>query len=226
MRCPWLALFLLIAWQNNAYTGAQEDNIIELLKYASKDSFGAQFTAGYHTIILGKQLIQGQREPQKRLKKVGYDFTGKTVLDFGTNIGGMLFCVAKKIKAGIGIDYNYKAINAAQRLKAYYGYRNINFFVFNLERDPLNLIKNLNSNAKIDICFMLSLALWVKNWRSVATFASQIAPSLLFETHGDEVFQAEQITFLRTLYKKIVLVNNSSEDDPLMKNRRLLLCSN
>ena len=56
----------------------------------------------YHTFRVGNQTYHGQRDPRERLHAVPYDFNNKTVLDIGTNAGGMLFELLPKIRHGIG----------------------------------------------------------------------------------------------------------------------------
>jgi hypothetical protein len=46
-------------------------------------------------------LIRGQLE---RLSKVPFDFSRKSVLDIGSNQGGMLINLGDKLKWGVGID--------------------------------------------------------------------------------------------------------------------------
>lgn len=207
---------------------SNEANIKEILLYAAGagGGFGGTFPAGYHTVLIGGEKLKGERDPIERLSKVPYDFKNKCVLDLGTNIGGMLFAVADKIKYGIGVDFNARAINAANKLKTYYKLNNVDFFVFDLEKEPIELIKKLISVEKIDICFMLSMCAWVRNWKSIINFAADISSNLLFEAHGPMSAQKVQVDFLQQHYKKVTLINPTSEDDPINKNRSLYLCSN
>lgn len=225
-----LITFLLLAppvFGASLLDDENERKILDLLRYASgsHEGFGCVYPAGYHTIKLGSRLVQGQRNPYKRLDSVPYDFHDKTVLDLGTNIGGMLFAVADKIKLGIGIDYNERVINMANRLKRHYGLGNVDFFVFDLAKEPLNRLTKFLPIDKVDICFMLSLAAWVPNWKDVATFASSISDAMLFEAQEPESAKKIQISHLSSLYKHVSLVRATSDDDPDNKSRSLYLCT-
>lgn len=203
------------------------EKILHLLAYSKNNgAYGASgFAAGYHSIKLGENYLQGQRDPAKRLQCVPYDFNDKTVLDIGSNLGGMLFAVADKIKYGVGIDINSRMINVANRLKAYLGYGNkLNFYVFDLVSEDLNIISDFFPCKKVDICFLLSVCMWIKNWRNVIDYAYTVSNALLFESNGSKKGQLIQIDYLRSKYKNVHLIKDKSDDDPIQKNRGLYLC--
>jgi hypothetical protein len=186
---------------------------------------GEAFSIGYHSLSLGGRYFRGQRDCAARLEHVPYDFSGKTVLDLGTNRGGMLHCLADKIKIGIGIDYDYKCINAATLVKELNGTDNLHFYTFDMDRENLNVIDHFLLDSKVDICFLLAICLWVKNWPNVIRFAARTADTLLFETNGTEEQKGEQADFVRTCYATVELVSAKSNDDPDQKDRSLYLCS-
>jgi SAM-dependent methyltransferase len=204
------------------------EKILKLLAYTKSDiAYGANmFTPGYHSIYLGDGFYQGQRDPEKRLCDVPYNFKNKTVLDVGSNQGGMLFAVADKIKFGVGIDINAKMINVSNRLKSYFGYGNkLNFYVFDLDTEPLAMIENFLPMKRVDISFLLSVCLWVKKWRNVIDYLHKISHALLFESNGSIKDQDEQVSYLKCKYKKVNLIKNQSDDDLLQQKRSLYLCS-
>jgi hypothetical protein len=201
-----------------------ENDILNVLSYG-KGYFGGHHPAGYHSVKLGENLIQGQRNPWMRLQSVPYDFSNKVVLDLGSNMGGMLFAISDKIKFGVGVDFESRAINVANRLKMHYKLNNVNFFSYNLEKDSLELIKAFFED-EIDICFMLSMAACISNWQDVVMFASSVANTLLYEAHGPELSQKSQIDWIKNFYKNILLIRPTSDDDPQNKNRSLYLCFN
>ena len=188
---------------------------------------GKQFPAGYQTHVLGGITFVGQRDPQKRLAKVPYDFTGKTVLDIGCNQGGMLFALKDKIKWGIGIDYDSRLVNAANRIKSFDQSFNLDFYVFDLDKEPLTMIDNFLKTKKVDICFFLSLCTWVKKWKQVIDHIYLISDVLLFESNGIDKLQAEEFEYLDKKYKKIDLISDNSDDDNIdkyKKIRKLYIC--
>lgn len=93
----------------------QRSRILNILNYTktSGSSYSAhKFPAGYHEIKIGDEVFAGQRSPDGRLKHLSVDFSGKTLLDIGCNQGGMVFALHEKLKWAVGLDYDYRMINA------------------------------------------------------------------------------------------------------------------
>ena len=176
-------------------------------------TFGHGFEAAYHTIKLGDKVFQGQRDISKRLANVKYDFDNKVVFDIGCNIGGMLHSLSSNIKHGIGIDYNPKAINAANAIKEYNDVHNLDFYTFDLQKESLQTLKDFSNGREVDICMVLAIALWVKNWKEVVKVCHEMSQTLLYESNGNEEFQNQQYEFLKFLYKDIELIADKSNDD-------------
>lgn len=200
---------------------------LSVIKYTSTRNvdYRAQgFEAAYHSVRLKGEYFRGQRECESRLRKINYNFSGKYVLDLGCNIGGMLHALSDKIRFGVGIDFSPKCINAANLIKSVNKVSNLDFYNFDLEREDLNMIKNFLPSKKMDICFLLSVCMWINNWKEVVSFCSDIAENLLFEANGSKWQQKEQVDFLHSRYSNVILVDDLSLDDPLQKNRKLYLC--
>lgn len=203
--------------------------IINLLNYTKRSTSayaGADYDVGYHSFKINGKHLRGQRDPEQRLAKAVYDFTGKTVLDIGCNQGGMLFPIVEKIKYGIGIDYDSRMINAANRIRSYQRASHLDFYVFDLQNERLEFIKDFIPDDKVDICFLLSVCMWLTNWRDVVEFAHDNSKTLLFESNGKSEQQEEQIDYLEKLYRNVSLLSDTSSDDPGRRTRKLLICSN
>jgi SAM-dependent methyltransferase len=195
---------------------SKEKGILEVIQYSvgrKRRSFGHGYEAAYHSIRLGDKEIKGQREISKRFDNLDFDFKDKTVLDLGCSTGGMLHYLAGQIKSGIGMDYNSKCINAANLISRFNGTAALSFYTFNLDKDPLNLIKDFVVTDHVDICFVLSIALWVKKWKEVVQECHKLSECLLYEAHGKEDFKKEQIDYLKTLYPNVILVAAQALDD-------------
>ncbi len=199
-------------------------NVLNYAKASESTYSGDNFPAGYHSIDIGGLRFEGQRNPRERLSLVPFDFTGKSVLDIGCNQGGMLFAITDKISYGVGIDYDPRLINAANRIRTHAGLGKLAFYVFDLENENLDLIKDMVSDEKVDIVFLLAVCMWIKNWRQVIDFAAQISRQMLFESNGSEEQQKEQVDCLRTKYRTVQLLSGQSLDDRSQKSRRLYLC--
>jgi SAM-dependent methyltransferase len=200
--------------------------ICNVLSYAKTHPAyaGKKFVAGYQSHTIGDHYLAGQRDLGRRLAKIPYDFTNKTVLDIGTNQGGMLLELADKIMCGVGIDYDAKLINAANRLKSCVHANNIDFYIFDLDKEPLPHINNFLKSDHVDICFFLSMCCWVKNWKQVVEYAYKVADSLLFETNGSDELEREEIALIHQKYRRVILVSETSEDDKIQKKRKMFLC--
>lgn len=207
---------------------ADTRRVLNLLNYtkSSGSPYSADgFQAGYHSTTVGGRRFIGQRSPSERLSGVPFDFKGKTVLDIGCNQGGMLFELSEKIEAGVGIDFDSRMINAANRLRAHNGNSNIDFYVFDLEREDLGYIEDFLASSRVDIVFLLSICMWIKNWREVVDFASSISDHILFESNGSLAQLEEQEDHLVACFRDVRRLAEFSNDDPNQKQRKLYLCS-
>lgn len=202
----------------------QVQNLLNYTKISGTRYAAQHYPAGYHTIELDGYRLQGQRDPSKRLQIIPVDLQGKTVLDIGCNQGGMLFANEKTIKWGVGIDNDSRLINAANRIKAVRKTNNLDFYVFDLEKEPLELIPNFLPGGRVDVVFLLAVCMWLHNWKKVVRFAARIGGSMVFEANGSERQQLEQERWLKTLYDDVSLVAEASEDDQHQKERKLFYC--
>jgi len=203
--------------------------ILNLINYTKQNNvtYNADpFESAYHSIKIGDREFLGQRNPKERFKKVTFDFTNATVLDIGCNQGGMLFEISDQIRHGIGIDYDHKMINAANRIRSFNNTNNIDFYKFDLQEENLEIIKDFLPDGKLSIVFLLSVCMWIKNWREVIDMVASISDALLFESNGSPEQQAEQEELLRATYKNVDLLQDQSPDDPQQKMRKLFLCQN
>lgn len=199
-------------------------NLLQYTTTSGKAYNGGAFEGGYHTLNVLGESIQGQRKPSYRYEHINYDFTGKTVLDIGSNQGGMLYEIQSKIKQGIGIDFDHRLVNVANRISDAHNYNNLSFYVFNLDKEDYNLLNNFADN-KIDVIFLLSVCMWIKDWRSLVRWVHANSSHCLFETNGKKDQQQEQIDFLKSLYKEVRITHETSDDDPGQKKRKTVWCS-
>jgi SAM-dependent methyltransferase len=206
----------------------QRRRISYFIEYAKQDqkAYSANnYESGYHTLdILGKRKV-GQRAPVERLNLMGIDFRGKTLLDVGCNEGGMLYPLSHTIKWGVGIDYNYKLINLCNAFKSVHQYHNLDFFVSDLDREPLNLFDLFIPAQRVDIVFFLSMAMWLKNWQLLLRKLSEITTVMVFETNGTDAQQRDQENGLRQAFQNVTALSDYSLDDQHQRNRKLFRAS-
>jgi hypothetical protein len=186
---------------------------------------GRRYLAGYHSLRIAGKSFRGQRDCEARLATVPFDFADKVVLDLGCNAGGMLHALAGVIGEGVGIDRDPRCVNAATLVAQVNGTSNLHFLMFDLEHDELDDLRVFTFGQRIDICFMLSVAMWIPNWKEVVRFASTFADAMLFETNGSSAQQGEQVAHLRQCFSDVRVLQDRSPDDPLQKNRAMYLCS-
>ena len=133
----------------------------------------------------------------------------------------MIHQVRTLIKWGVGIDYDPRMINAANRIKSVNASENISFYIVDLQNDPLELISDFMPDRKADIRFLLSVWMWLKNWQQVIDFAHSKSNSMLFETNGSALQQDQQINYLKAKYSVVNMLSEMSDDDPIQKSRKL-----
>lgn len=200
-------------------------NLIEYTKVSGSRYAADRFPAGYHTLRLDGVEIAGQRDPAMRLQPVVDRLQAKCVLDIGCNQGGMLFALRDNITRGVGVDYDPRLVNAANRIRTLVQASHLDFYVFDLTRDPLPLLDDLLPDGRVDVVFMLSVAMWIPNWREVVEHVTTISDAMLFESNGTDEEQTEQESYLRARYRAVELLTEESNDDPGQKRRRLFYAS-
>ena len=204
-------------------------SVLKVLDYTktNKNWFDKKdLVAGYHTVSIQGQKVKGQRDSEKRLAKVDSDFTQKRVLDIGCSNGGLLHALSEKITFGVGVDFNAKCINAANVLKAINQRDNIHFYTFDLDKEDLSLLRHFVFGESVDICLFFNISLWVKRWKEVFILCAELAETLLFEAHGNEQQQEEQLRFVKSVYRNVQLLSEQSDDDPTYAKRKMYRCDN
>jgi len=208
-----------------------EKSVLKVINYSlgkKRKTFGHGFESAYHTTKIGSKEFKGQRDIAKRFENIDYDFTGKVAIDFGCNMGGMLHHISDKLEYGVGLDYNSKVINAANMLNAANNIHNLNHYTFNFDNEDLNMLDNFVLGKKVDVCFVLAIALWVKKWKEVVKYCHKTSDTLIYESNGSEDFQSKQQEFLKTLYGSVNLLADKSLDDNRVdaqsKRRMLFIC--
>src|SRR5581483_3387536 len=93
--------------------GRGVEAVLHVLDYtkSNKEWFDRhELHAGYHSVSIQGEKFKGQRDPERRLAKVDYDFRGKRVLDIGCSNGGLLHALAPTIAFGVGVDVNARCV--------------------------------------------------------------------------------------------------------------------
>ena len=202
----------------------QARNLLSYTKTSGSAYAGKIEPAGYHTIEINGERLLGQRDPEQRLALLNYDFSGKTVLDLGSNQGAMLHTLADRLSWGVGVDYDYRLVNCANRIAQIRKESDIRFYTFDLQKEPIELIEDFLPGSKVDVVFLLSVCMWLNNWRNVIDFASRISDQMFFESNGSKEQQEEQIGYLNIKYRAVEILSHTSDDDNGQKNRKAIWC--
>ena len=146
-------------------------------------------------------------------------------MDLGCNAGGMLHAISGQIGKGYGFDFNPNCINAAQLIKTLNQTGNLEFYVFDLDKQSLSLLSAFLFGQRVDICFLLSVCMWIERWREVVRLAAKISDCMLFESNGSVEQQKSQVELLESLYQRMEVISESSKDDFSCNSRTLYFCS-
>lgn len=202
---------------------AKINNVLQHTKGGEKGYAARNFPAGYHTLEVDGTVFEGQRNPRERLDLVPLDFAGKSVLDIGCNQGGMLYAIRDRVKWAVGVDFDYTMINACNALRNHLGgSEHIDFYVFDIDRDPHDLIRDFLPEDRVDVVFLLSVCMWVDRWKPLIAFCSRIADTMVFESNGSEKVQENQLRYLESCYSSITCLRRKKPDDAHKRRSRQL----
>jgi len=164
-----------------------EDELIKTTQHSMYNAWHNRNTNyGYHSFNLDGINIQGQRNPKQRLNEFRkyYDFKDKNVLDFGCNVGAMLFHLPE-IKSGIGVDFDKTAINSARNISRILQRNDISFIKHDFDKDDYDSLRK-KIKAKPDVIFMLALLYWVKSWEELYRFCLSFNCPVFIEVNNDD----------------------------------------
>jgi len=177
----------------------------------------------YYKLDMPGLHFNGQRDPVVRHNLLTgiapeFDFGGKSLLDVGSNMGGMLFPVAGQIRWGVGVDFDGYMVNAGNRISDAYNFKHIRFYQFDLQQDDLEAIKDFlptdGSNGGcvencVDVATMYALTRWLNNWKDVVQFLYRTSRHLVMEVNYDPAVGKEQyLAFLEGLCQSVRYVRD------------------
>ncbi len=198
-------------------------NVLQYTKGGKKGYAARDFPAGYHTLEVDGTVFEGQRNPRERLDLVPLDFAGKSVLDIGCNQGGMTFALRDRVKWAVGVDFDPKMINACNALRNHLGgSAHLDFYVFDIDRDPHDLLRDFLPEDRVDVVFLLSVCMWVDRWKPLIAFCSRIAETMVFESNGSEKVQENQLRYLESCYSSVTFLGGKKPDDARKRRNRQL----
>lgn len=135
----------------------------------------ASFTLPYFTIT----RQEAQRDCALRLDRFGIRaewLRSKTILDLGSNVGGMLFEV-QNLSPGrcLGVEYDREKVDVATRIAAYNGLNNVSFL-----RANIDTLKVQTLGGPFDAVFCLAIEAHVKRTRHLYRLLSLVTRETLY----------------------------------------------
>jgi 2-polyprenyl-3-methyl-5-hydroxy-6-metoxy-1,4-benzoquinol methylase len=122
---------------------------------------------------------EAQRDSSKRLNRFGLNtkiMKGRTVLDLGCNIGGVLFEAQKYQPAKcIGIEYDKEKVEIARQITAFSGLHNICFFTGDIEKLTVDEI-----GGAFDIVFCFAVEAHIKKKRRLFRTLGKVTKGTLY----------------------------------------------
>ena len=168
---------------------------------------------GYHSFNLDGIDIRGQRNPKDRIDIFSkyIDFKDKVVVDFGCNVGGMLFHISN-LKEGYGFDFAENDIKAANNIKNILERPELNFNVMDLDKvNNFNVIDSFFNNTP-DVFFLLSIGGWIENHLKLYEYCLSKKADIILELNH-QITDQYQIDFFKNQGAKPQLISSNSEDD-------------
>ena len=192
------------ATEDTKKIGWHARSVLRLVQYTPQigDRGSAdKIPVGYQATTIGGICVPGLREPEDRLNRIPIDFTGKTVLDIGCNLGGFLFPIADRIRWGVGLDYDSRLINACHKLRALRPASTLNFFVYDLEREPAALIPQFLPEPRVDVVLLLRIL--SDRLSPLLHYLATVAETIVFEPIKRHSGSASDIDTLFSLFQAV-----------------------
>jgi 2-polyprenyl-3-methyl-5-hydroxy-6-metoxy-1,4-benzoquinol methylase len=166
---------------------------------------------------------EAQRDSSVRLKDFGIDeqvLHGKTVIDLGSNVGGMLFSI-QKCNPGhcLGIEYDSEKVLIGQQIAAYNGLNNVRFI-----QADIDLINVQQLGGPRDVVFCLAVEAHVKNRKKLFELLAQATTEVLyFEGNSTTALERIKQTLTQVGFRKVKMLGISRDDVIPNNNCRPLL---
>ena len=86
------------------------------------------------------------------------------------------------------------------------------------------MLRHFVLGEPVDVCFFFNISIWVKRWKEVFLLCSELAETVLFEAHGTQEQQKEQLNFVQSVYQDVSMISEVSDDDPTYLKRKMYVC--
>jgi 2-polyprenyl-3-methyl-5-hydroxy-6-metoxy-1,4-benzoquinol methylase len=166
---------------------------------------------------------EAQRDSSIRFKDFGIteeNIRGKSVIDFGSNAGGMLFALQKYNPAQcLGIEYDSDKVLIAQQMAAYNGLNNVRFIQGDIDQTGVQ-----DLGGPHNVVFCLAVEAHVKNPKKLFELLSQVTTEVLFfEGNSTTNPQKAKKALIEVGFRDARILGTSRDDVVPSNNCRPLL---
>ncbi len=181
----------------------------------------ASFQLPYFSV----EVEEAERDSGARLRAFGVrreTVFGKTVLDLGCNIGGMLFEI-KKYEPGtcVGVEYDADKVSLATQIAAYNGLENVTFMKANVDSLDTGF-----QNGPFDVVFCQDLEAHVKKREHLFRRLSQATRGILyFEGNSNCDLSMVELALKREGFVKVERLGFGKDDCIPGNDSRPMLCA-
>lgn len=178
----------------------------------------------YSSFSLRNFIVTGeesQRNTMARFEKFCIyenDIKNKTVLDVGSNIGGILLGLTRYgLKTGIGLEIDVEKVNFSNKLARFNKINDVNFFKQDIEEE--NFIEEYDD--KFQVVFCLAVLEHLKDKDSLFSFLSKVCLETLY-LEGNEntsTSYVENKLFIAG-FKDITFLGFSADEKNIGNNKR------
>ena len=153
-----------------------------------------------------------QRNSEIRLQYFGIGretIHGKTVLDLGCNIGGMLFSVQKyNPRLCLGIEYDANKVLIAKEIAAFNGLNNFRF-----TQADIDFMRVQSLDGPFDVVFCLAIEAHVKKPKRLFNLLSQVtADALYFEGNSTTDPEMVKKALICEGFRNVKIIGTSGDD--------------
>ena len=179
--------------------------------------------ASFNLPYLSVSIEEAQRNSELRIEQMGISeetVSGKTLLDLGCNVGGMLFQSQHfKPRYCLGIEYDEGKVRLAERVAAYNGLNNFQFLQGDIEN-----ISFESFGEPFDVVYCLAIEGHIQNKENLYRFLAQITSEVLyFEGNSNTDPITSQKEFLKNGFVSAEIIGTSQDDFVEKNNCRPLL---
>lgn len=153
-----------------------------------------------------------QRDSKQRLENFRIhkaELQGKSILDLGCNVGGMLFAMQEmELGMCLGIEYDQSKVTVATKIAAYNGLSNVHFVCADIDKLDVRKV-----DGPFDVVFCLAIEGHIRKKRRLFHFlADTTRETVYFEGNSTTDVDTVQNLLLNSGFKSLEFLGLSDDD--------------